>query len=299
VKRYLVLLLVGLFMVGIASMAQAQATRTWVSGVGDDVNPCSRTAPCKTYAGAISKTAASGIISTLDPGGFGAVTIVKSIMIDGTGQIGGILASGNSGVVINAPLTTDVIVLRGLEIHGSNLTGLNGVDHISGGEVYVENCRIQNFNNDGVRTRPTANFVHKVSVRNSDIRNCLRGVEIASVAPATVQLFVGESNLSGTNGGSGVEVGGANNSAAVFNSSMTHNTVGLQVQQGSSTAYMEGCLVAYNVTGVNGGGEVRLSRNSIVGNTTNGLTGTTRGFQSNMIIGNGGSNTVTNSVASQ
>ena len=40
----------------VATMAQAQATRTWVSGVGDDVNPCSRTAPCKTFAGAISKT---------------------------------------------------------------------------------------------------------------------------------------------------------------------------------------------------------------------------------------------------
>src|SRR5215210_5395387 len=109
-----------------ASAAQAQATRTWVSGVGDDVNPCSRTAPCKTYAGAISKTAANGIISTLDPGGFGAVTITKSIMIDATGQIGGVLASGSSGVTVNAT-ATDVIVLRGLEIHGANFTGINGV----------------------------------------------------------------------------------------------------------------------------------------------------------------------------
>jgi len=53
---------VGIFIVAIVTMmfaatAQAQATRTWVSGVGDDVNPCSRTAPCKTFAGAISKTA--------------------------------------------------------------------------------------------------------------------------------------------------------------------------------------------------------------------------------------------------
>jgi hypothetical protein len=67
-------------------MAQAQATRTWVSGVGDDANPCSRTAPCKTFAGAISKTAPCGEISVLDPGGFGAVTITKSITINGTGH---------------------------------------------------------------------------------------------------------------------------------------------------------------------------------------------------------------------
>jgi hypothetical protein len=299
VKRYLVLLLTGLFLVGMATMAQAQATRTWVSGVGDDVNPCSRTAPCKTYAGAISKTAASGIISTLDPGGFGAVTITKSIMIDGSEQIAGILASGNSGVVVNAPLTTDVIVLRGLEIHGSNLTGINGVNFLSGGELYVENCRIQNFNNDGVRVAPTANFAHKVVVRNCDIRNCLRGVETPSTAPATVRLLVSESNLSGMNGGAGIDVAGANNSASVLNSSMTHNDAGIQALQGTSTAFVSGCMIAYNNTGVNGGGEIRLHQNAIVGNVLNGLVGTTRGFQSNMIIGNGGNNTVTNSVAAQ
>src|SRR6187549_2359908 len=91
------------FMMGLTSIAQAQ-TRTWVSGVGDDLNPCSRTAPCKTYAGAISKTSKDGEISTLDPGGFGAVTITKSITINGGngGQgYGSILAAGVNGVVIN------------------------------------------------------------------------------------------------------------------------------------------------------------------------------------------------------
>jgi hypothetical protein len=292
-------LLTGLFLIGMATMAQAQATRTWVSGVGDDVNPCSRTAPCKTYAGAISKTAASGIISTLDPGGFGAVTITKSIMIDGSDQIAGVLASGNSGVVVNCPATTDVVVLRSLEIHGSNLTGINGVNFLAGGELYVENCRIQNFNNDGIRVAPTANFAHKVVVRNCDVRNCLRGVETPSTAPATVRLFVAESNFSGMNGGSGIDVAGANNTAAIHNSSSTHNVVGVQVGQGSSTAFLQGCTIAYNDTGVNGVGEIRLNNNSIVGNIVNGVAGTTRGFQSNMIIGNGGSNTVTFSVAAQ
>src|SRR6266550_4247623 len=84
-----------------AGTAQAQAPRTWVSGVGDDVNPCSRTAPCKTFAGAISKTAAGGEIDVLDPGGFGAVTITKSITIDGTGTFASILSSGVQGVIVN------------------------------------------------------------------------------------------------------------------------------------------------------------------------------------------------------
>src|SRR4029453_17821662 len=86
-----------------ATAAQAQATRTWVSGVGNDANPCSRTAPCKTFAGAISKTAVGGFIDVLDPGGFGAVTIGKSITIDGSGgPLAGVLASGTQGVIINS-----------------------------------------------------------------------------------------------------------------------------------------------------------------------------------------------------
>src|ERR1700704_3703622 len=97
-----------------ASPAQAQATRTWVSGVGDDANPCSRTAPCKTFAGAISKTAAGGEINCIDPGGFGAVTVTKSITIACEDVEAGVLNAGTSGVIVNA-LATDIIVLRGLD----------------------------------------------------------------------------------------------------------------------------------------------------------------------------------------
>src|SRR4051812_1700969 len=91
-----VLLTAGLAL-ALVSLAQAQATRTWVSGVGDDANPCSRTAPCKTFAGAISKTAARGEISVLDPGGFGTVNITKAITLNGTGTLAGILASSTNG----------------------------------------------------------------------------------------------------------------------------------------------------------------------------------------------------------
>src|SRR5512142_1151574 len=100
-----------------AGLAHAQATRTWVSGVGDDANPCSRTAPCKTFAGAISKTAAGGEINVLDPGGFGSVTITKSITIDGSNALAGVLASGVNGIVVNAG-SGDSVILRGLDING-------------------------------------------------------------------------------------------------------------------------------------------------------------------------------------
>src|SRR3989441_753587 len=96
-----------------SSGAWAQATRTWVSGVGDDVNPCSRTAPCKTFAGAISKTAAKGEINVLDPGGFGAITITKAITIDCTGTFGSVLVSGTNGIVVQATQGVDIVTLRG------------------------------------------------------------------------------------------------------------------------------------------------------------------------------------------
>ena len=108
-----------LLALAVATPAYGQATRTWVSGVGDDVNPCSRTAPCKTFAGAISKTAAGGEINCLDPGGFGSVTITKSITIDCTGTFGSVLNSGGiNGIVVNDSATaspgTINVILRGL-----------------------------------------------------------------------------------------------------------------------------------------------------------------------------------------
>src|SRR6266513_1275177 len=120
--------LIFVLLMAIATIAQAQATRTWVSGVGDDANPCSRTAPCKTFAGAISKTASPGIINCLDPGGFGAVTITKEIMIDCTGTLGSVLSSGVQGIIINA-LTNHRIILRNIDISGTGTTlGTNGIN---------------------------------------------------------------------------------------------------------------------------------------------------------------------------
>src|SRR3979411_1949165 len=91
-----------LLMLAFTSVASAQATRTWVSGVGDDANPCSRTAPCKTFPGAISKTAAGGEINCLDPGGFGGVTITKAITIACEGVTAGVLVSGTNAIIVNA-----------------------------------------------------------------------------------------------------------------------------------------------------------------------------------------------------
>src|SRR5262249_21727122 len=133
--------------------AHAQATRTWGSGVGDDANPCSRTAPCKTFPGAISKTAAGGEINVLDPGGFGAVTITKAISIinEGVGEAG-VLVSGTNGIIISAGVG-DTIQLRGLFIDGIG-TGLNGIRFLAGRSLYVTNCVIQQFTQFGIDFEP-------------------------------------------------------------------------------------------------------------------------------------------------
>src|SRR5882672_4644332 len=130
-----------LVLAGVSPAPAHAQTRTWVSGVGDDANPCSRIAPCKTFAGAISKTAAGGEINALDPGGFGQVTISKSITIDGTGVLAGILAAYGDGIIVNSRETTNLISvrLRGLAINGVG-TGVNGINVIAANKVVIEDC---------------------------------------------------------------------------------------------------------------------------------------------------------------
>ena len=152
-----------------ASLAHAQATRTWVSGVGDDANPCSRTAPCKTFAGAISKTAPCGEIDVLDPGGFGALTITKCISIEADGVIAGVLVSGTNGFVISAA-ATDNVMIRGLTFDGLG-TGLSGIRILQAGKVKIENSYVNNFTNFGIDFEPS-NAGAQLFVVNTEVRNC-------------------------------------------------------------------------------------------------------------------------------
>src|SRR5437762_4605972 len=156
--------------------AQAQATRTWVSGVGDDANPCSRTAPCKTFAGAISKTAAGGEINVLDPGGFGAVTITKSISIRSDHIEAGVLVSGTNGIIVNVPAATDRVLLEGLDIEGLG-TGLNGVQIVGSGTTTIVRCAIRHFTGNGVNLVGTSGA--RAVVVDSIITNNAGGFNIA------------------------------------------------------------------------------------------------------------------------
>jgi hypothetical protein len=161
--------------------ASAQATRTWVSGVGDDANPCSRTAPCKTWAGAISKTAAAGEIDCLDPGGFGGVTITKSITLACQAGTGGVVVSGTNGITV-ALSPGSFVTLKGLDINGIGPLGnsIAGVNMVGGGSLTIEDCFIYGFQGSGPGYGVYVNGTTgaHVLIENTRIRNNLIGVNV-------------------------------------------------------------------------------------------------------------------------
>lgn len=257
---------------GISTVANAQATRTWVSGVGDDANPCSRTAPCKTYAGAISKTAATGEISTLDPGGFGAITITKSITINGDGTLAGILSSLTNGVIVNTPNATDVVVLRSLSINGAG-NGINGIRFIGNGKLYVENCSITGMNSSApngngilvdVAGTGRSLFVKNVSIRN--VSNAGISIQTSSGFVAGVFDRVSIEGLP-----TGVLVGN-NAFISIRDSSISLNSsTGINIAgTGGATASIENCLLNNNPVGINvaSGAVLNLSSSTMESNTT-------------------------------
>ncbi len=301
VRFTLSILAATIFTLTAASMAQAQATRTWVSGVGDDVNPCSRTAPCKTYAGAISKTAKDGEISTLDPGGFGAVTITKSITINGggTGQgYGSILAASVNGVIINITDAADVrktVRLDWLNINGAS-TGLDGIRWIAGTALQISNCLIDGFTGDGIDADFGAahGTATALVVENTSIRNCVGSGIRSDAFAAADKINAVITNVVVTRCGVGINfVNGTLGS--IHDSTVGRNTTGLQVAEPTSGSNMN--ITSTNVSHNTGTGisvlnasRARIARcnifqngtslspanlvdsggnNSIAGNTTN------------------------------
>jgi hypothetical protein len=184
-----------------SSEAHAQATRTWVSGVGDDANPCSRTAPCKTFAGAISKTAAGGEINTIDPGGYGAVTITKSIRIIAQSGVAGILVSGTNGIIVNAG-AADAVYLEGLVFDGVVGSGVNGILFNSGGSLVVRDCKIFGFSQWGILFTPTTPSTIEVSnsvITNNGSSATFGGIKVIGRAGATLLSGVIDRSLLSNN----------------------------------------------------------------------------------------------------
>ena len=252
-------------------VSKAQATRTWVSGVGDDANPCSRTAPCKTLAGAISKTATGGEINILDPGGFGAVTITKSITIDGGGVIGSILSSATNGFIVNAP--NGLVTIRNFSINGAGTTlGINGIRVIAVKKLLVENCMLSNFSANGIDFNSTT--AADIMINNTTINNAIGGISI--VGPSSSAGSAGFTVIDGCHiqsiQNNGINIGSG--TATVSNSVISGCGVGV-VSKTGATAHLSGNIITNNATAFQGPGQITSAKNnSVTGNTAQGMTAT-------------------------
>lgn len=279
----------------------AQATRTWVSGVGDDANPCSRTAPCKTFAGAISKTVSGGEIDCLDPGGFGAVTITKSITIDCSGTLGSVLAAGTNGININGLGIT--VNLRGLSINGVG-SGLIGINFINGNSLTVTNVNIMNFNSGSaiaILFAPnTANAILEVNksvITSNGIPPAIGGGIVAQPAVGgNAVVVISDSRLennsdavraNSTSGGITMTVREstlANNRGSGI-SAVSGNAILLMVDRNTISNNFQNGVVSSG-----GNSLVRINASAVSGNAT-GVTsvsgGVLRSYKNNAINGNG------------
>lgn len=296
---------IAIFTLAFASIAQAQATRTWVSGVGDDANPCSRTAPCKTFAGAISKTATQGEINALDDGGFGSLTITKSITVEGGGHIAGVLASGVSGIIINITAAGDPgnVQLRNLDINGIG-TGTFGIRILSAQRVNVDNCVIYGFRNTGggingrgiSDERSAAGSV--LSVTNSEVRNNIGGIALAGGSGLRVHIEntrIGGQTSIGVfaNGGAKVSIKGSQVSA--------NTSDGIHIEGAGTEMTVVGCLVANNGgVGLNNlsGSQFSVADTTVTNNAT-GVSGTLVSFGNNNVRNNTGGNALPPPVGQQ
>jgi nitrous oxidase accessory protein NosD len=283
----------------------AQATRTWVSGVGDDANPCSRTAPCKTFAGAISKTAANGEINCIDPGGFGAVTITKAITISCESVEAGVLVAGTNGIIVSAG-ANDIVVLRGLDLVGAG-SGLDGIKFNAGAALHVEKCTIRGFTGspgNGIHFAPSATSqlsVVNTTITDNNKSSTSAGILIQPTGTGLATAVIKHSSL--INNGNGLIVDGsqttttselfASISESIASGNAMNGVKGTSAAGKAPTRIVVSHLtVTGNATGISStgqGSDITLGYSNVNGNTT-GVSFTApaelRTYQTNQVRGN-------------
>jgi hypothetical protein len=289
--KYLAVVGTTLALAALSAPAHAQATRTFVSGVGNDADPCSRTAPCKTFAGAISKTFINGEIDCLDPGGYGTLTITKSITIDCSGTLGSVLASGTNGFNINIPVSANdpfrTVRLRGLTVNGTGAsgtigtrTGLKGISITQAATVIIEDTVISDFSQQGINDARTTTG-GKLLIRNTVIRdNTLAGIVAAGAATNNVSI----ENVHSINNGFGLATATGNKVSIVRSVFAGNTTAGIEADVGGQVG-VEGTAVTGNNIGLQNSGTMSVSNSEVSFNTT-GASGAFTSFGNNRIFGN-------------
>jgi hypothetical protein len=288
--------------------AQAQLARTYVSAVtGNDANDCNRLTPCRTFGEAHNKTLANGEITVLDPGGYGAVTITKTISIinDGVGEAGVLVSGGATGITINAG-AADAVSLRGLTVKGIGFGGGNGIQFNSGKSLTIENCAIRNLTGTspigfGVDFRPTASSSLAVSntlVADNDnigihVRPTGSGTVVATFSRAEVYnsglsgLFVIGSSSSGTIKATVVDSVAAGNGSTGFGVASAGAPSSLMVVRSVSANNLSGMSASF------ASATLRVGQSTVTGNAASlpGFNGAiVRSYGDNDIDGNGDGN---------
>jgi parallel beta-helix repeat protein len=288
------LLVVCTLLIAGTSLAHAQLSRTWVSGVGDDINPCNRTAPCKTFSSAMSKTFIDGEINVLDPGGLGTVSINKSLTIDGGGTYASILAGGGAPSAIGIDLTDlsgndplRIVRLRNLSLSGNGPSGTQGTrsalraifsssSNPAPVRVVLEHVVIDGFYAEGILY--AANGGH-VTVSNSTIRNnTTAGIKATNTFGTNIlYLTITNSHLD-HNGQEGLRAETYVRATMTGSSASENglNGVATVSTSGASEINLDGNTIANNgqfgVVSAESLGTIRLTGNEITNNVTNGIS---------------------------
>jgi hypothetical protein len=282
----------------------AQAQRVFVSATGNDGNPCSFAAPCRSFQHAHDVSAANGEIDVLDPGGYGPVTITKAISIQGHGFSGISVPSGGTGITINPTvgLSTTAVHLNGLLIEGSQV-GATGIAFLSGASLTVENCIVRNLTGDGLGFVPSATNPQKLAVSNSYFNDNFNGISFDPRNVAAAQPITASIDRTGfyNNLSIGLWVFGADGvgtlTVAVTDSTAANNgldgfAVQSAVNQSATNLSLTHVLIEGNKTGVAVGSNATLwlAQSTLTGNTTAGFNntgGTLNTFQDNYSTKNG------------
>jgi hypothetical protein len=291
VKSFGAALAVASALFAISAPAHAQATRTWVSGVGNDGDPCSRTAPCKTFAGAISKTAVNGIINCIDSGAYGTVTIIHSVTIDCHDVFASSLASldGNVGFTINIaagdpkdPWRT--VRLRNIDISGIGV-GTAGISILSAAAVILEDMEITGFVKQGVSdTRTEGNTM--LTIRNSVVANN-GGSGIGAGAQMNTLVL---DNVQSNKNAYGISLGKTNTATIVRSVFSNNTTAGVETDPGGQLM-LDSSVVSFNQTGISASGGAVAFANSDISFNATALGGATTTFGNNRIFANAAAGT--------
>lgn len=263
--------------------ANAASVRTFVASTGTDSGACSRAAPCRSFAYAVSQTSNAGEVDVLDSAGYGPVTLTQSIsIINSAGNTANIAVPSNQNGITISAAETDNIVLRGLTLEGGKV-GSNGIVFNSGASLTVSECSIQNFSGvarkgNGILLQPETGAV-KIAVSNTSTSgNQNYGIYYAPTATGTAAANIAIDTVAARNNTSGIRIENTTSSAGAVVAAITSTIASSNSVAGfyftSSSGLLRASISSSTAMGsqyglfVAGAANAYLGQSVIIGNGT-------------------------------